>query len=97
METKAKKVTDLIEQEDPHGFPRHKVKSVDTRKRDLVIRIADWMRDKDEPAYDVEVYIAGVYDYNESESFTLSSGLSKQEAKTKATEFVCAQIKKLLK
>lgn len=53
-----------------HHWPRWKVQTVECRKRDLVIRITDWTRDKDEPAYDVEVYIGGVYDWNESACFT---------------------------
>ena len=79
-----------------HHWPRHEVKSVDCRKRDLVIRIADWMDDKDEPAYDVEGYIGGVYDWDESASFTLSSGLTKEEAKSAAVEFAVKQVTKLL-
>jgi len=45
-----------------HQWPRSEAKTVECRKRDLVIRISDWSRDKDEPAFDVEVYIGGVYD-----------------------------------
>jgi len=82
--------------ENAHHWPRNEVKSVDCRKRDLVIRIADWMRDRDEPSYDVECYIGGVYDFNESESFTLNSGLTKAQAKAKAIEYAKAQIEKLL-
>jgi hypothetical protein len=54
----------------PHQWPRQKVKTVECRKRDLVLRIADWTSDKDEPAYDVEIYVGGVYDWNLSRSFT---------------------------
>lgn len=54
-------------QESPGKWPRHKVPSVDCRKRDLVIRIADWSRDKDAAGYDVEVYIGGIYDWEESQ------------------------------
>lgn len=78
-------------------WPRNKVKSVETRKRDLVIRIANWMTDKDEPAFDVECYLNGVYDWNESQCFTLSSGLTRAEAKQRAIEFAQEQIRKHLK
>lgn len=79
-----------------HHWPRHEAKTVECRKRDLVLRITNWMDDKDEPAYDVECYIGGVYDWNESESFTLSSGLTKGQAKQRAIEYAQAQIAKLL-
>ncbi len=79
-----------------HSWPRNKVSSVKTRPRDLVIRITNWLTDKDEPAYDVECYIAGVYDWNESKSFTLSSGLSAKEARLSAIEFAQRQIAKHL-
>ena len=78
------------------GFPRHAVSSVETRKKDLVVRITNWMKDKDEPAYDVEFYVGGVYDYDESKSFTLSSGLTKEQAKENAIKFAQKQIAKLL-
>jgi hypothetical protein len=77
-------------------WPRHAVESVETRKRDLVIRITDWMDDEDEPAFDVECYIGGVYDWNESEGFTLSSGLNKAQAKQAAIAYAQAQIARLL-
>lgn len=83
-----------------HSWPRHAVNSIETRKRDLVVRIADWTRDKDAPCFDVEVYIGGVYDWNESQSFevgTLDHCLpDRQTAKTRAAEFAAIQIKKLL-
>jgi len=79
-----------------HHWPRNEVKSVECRKRDLVIRIADWTKDKEEPAYDVECYIGGVYDWNESEVFSLESELTKSQAKAKAIEFAQKQIAKLL-
>jgi len=69
---------------------------VETRKRDLVIRITNWLTDKDEPAYDVEVYDKGVYDWHQSESFTLSSGLTKEQAKEAAIEFAQNKIRELL-
>lgn len=62
----------------------------------MVVRITNWLDDKDEPAFDVEVYIGGVCDWNESKSFTLSSGLSKQQAKAAAVRFAQTQIAKLL-
>ena len=79
----------------PH-WPRHAVKTVECRKRDLVIRITDWLSDKEEPAYDVEVYIGGVYDWNESQTFALSSGLTPGEAKLNAITFAQSQTAKLL-
>lgn len=81
----------------PQQWPRHAVKSVETRKRDLVIRITDWTRDKDEPAYDVETYVAGVYDYNLSKVFaTRSAGRTKQQARSEAVAFASKQIGDLL-
>ncbi len=77
-------------------WPRHEVKTVDCRKRDLVIRIADWTRDRDEPSYDVEVYIGGVYDWNESESCTVYQHKTKAAAKSAAIAFAQAKIAKLL-
>lgn len=79
-----------------HHWPRHEVATVECRKRDLVIRIADWTADRDEPAFDVECYIGGVYDWNESNGFALNSGLSKAEAKQRAIKFAQQQIAKLL-
>lgn len=78
-------------------WPRKATPSVECRKRDLVIRIADWTRDRDEPAFDVECYIGGVYDFNESKTFaTKSSNRTKAEAKAAAIGFVHNQILKLL-
>ncbi len=68
-------------------WPRQACPSVECRKRDLVIRIADWRRDRDEPGYDVECYIAGVYDWNESQHF---------RTKPEAVAYAAAQIAKLL-
>lgn len=82
--------------ENEHHWPRNEVKSVDCRKRDLVIRIADWLRDKEEPSYDVECHIGGVYDFSESQSFTLNSGLTKAQAKAQAIRYAQDQIAKLL-
>ena len=70
-----------------HQWPRCAVKSVETRKRDLVIRIADWTRTKNAPTYDVELYIGGVCDWNESDSF---------RTKAAAIKFAQDQIAKLL-
>ena len=55
-----------------HQWPRQAVASVETRKRDLVVRIADWSRDREEPAFDVELYVGGVYDWDRSETSHLS-------------------------
>lgn len=82
-----------------HHWPRHEVKSLECRKRDLVLRIADWTRDREEPAYDVEVYIGGVYDWNASESFTTrnaSPPRTKKQAREAAIAFANTQITKLL-
>ncbi len=65
------------------SWPRHTVKSIETRKRDLVIRIADFTRTKDAPCFDVEFYQAGVYDWHKSHSFDASM-LGKDEAKRRA-------------
>lgn len=79
-----------------YHFPRNAVKSVDCRERDLVIRIADWMDDKDEPSFDVEVYIGGVYDWNESKTFTMYEHKNKDVCKKLAIAFAQAQTAKLL-
>ena len=84
----------------PHSFPRKAVSSVECRKRDLVIRIADWTRqspDTGEPAFDVEVYIGGVYDHTKSRTFcTANAGRTKAQAKAEAIAFAMAQIATLL-
>lgn len=71
-----------------HNWPRQAVNSIETRKRDLVIRIADWSRIKNGTGgFDVECYIGGMYDFNESENF---------DTKQQAVEFAHGQIAKLL-
>ena len=78
-------------------WPRHAINSVECRKRDLVIRIADWTRTKDEPAYDVEVYVGGVYDWDLSKTFTTkNSNHTKAQAKAMAVQFAAKQIASLL-
>lgn len=78
-------------------FPRQAVSAVECRKQDLVFRITDWTRDADEPGFDVETYVAGVYDFNLSKVFsTRSSGRTKQEAKQAAIKFVQDSVAKLL-
>jgi hypothetical protein len=77
-----------------NSWPKHKVKSVECRKRDLVIRVTNWLSDKDEPAFDVECYVGGVYDWNKSKCFTLSSGLSKKRAKEEAVKFAQKQVER---
>ena len=79
------------------SWPKNLVDNVDCRKRDLVIRITNWLSDKEEPGYDVEIMNKGVYDWNESKSFTLFSGLSKTQAKNEAIVFAQKSIAKLLK
>lgn len=69
------------------------------RKRDLVIRIADWTRqspETGEPSYDVEVYVGGVYDYDLSKQFTLYEHKTKEKARELAVEFAAKQIAALL-
>ena len=71
-----------------HAWPRHAVPSVECRKRDLVVRIADWHRcTAQSGGWDVEVYIGGVYDWNESKNCA---------TKEEATAYAAAQIAKLL-
>lgn len=70
-----------------HQWPRKAVNSIECRKRDLIVRIADWTRTKEEPAFDVEVYIGGVYDWNQSRTFTLNALGSKERAKEAAVKF----------
>lgn len=82
--------------DNPERWPRCAVRSVETRKRDLVVRITDWMSDKDEPAYDVEVYVGGVYDFNLSKSFTMHSLKNRAACKAQAIAFAQAQIAALL-
>ena len=78
-------------------WPRHAVPSILCRKRDLVIRIADWTRDRDEPGYCVEVYIGGVYDWYESQTCrTANHPQTKAQAKAQAIAFAQAQIARLL-
>jgi dsRNA-specific ribonuclease len=88
-----------IKQSPNKQWPRQAVKTVECRKRDLVIRISDWTRqssESGEPGYDVEVYVGGVYDWNESKCFTFHSGLNKRTAKAAAVKFAAEQISKLL-
>jgi hypothetical protein len=84
--------------ESTNGFPRQAYKSVDCRKRDLVIRIANWTKlsEENSAGYDVEVYIGGIYDFNESETFAISNTIDKSQAKNQAIKFAQKQIAKLL-
>jgi hypothetical protein len=80
-------------------WPRKVQPTVEARKRDLIVRIADWTRQSlrtGEPAYDVEVYIGGVYDWNESKTMTLREYKTKGAAKAAAVKFVQDQVAKLL-
>ncbi len=79
-----------------HQWPRQATKTIETRKRDLVIRIADWSKDRDEPAYDVEVYVGGVYDWNLSESCTVFEHKSLAAAKSAAIAISQKRIAELL-
>lgn len=80
--------------ENAHQWPRKAVKSIEARKRDLIVRIADWTRNKEEPAYDVEVYVGGVYDWNLSKTFPTNG--DKESAKQQAVEFAARQIASVL-
>jgi len=77
-------------------WPRQKVASIDARKKDLIIRISDWTRVKDATGYDVEVYVGGVYDWNESRCFGLALYGSLAVAKKAAVAFASEQIARLL-
>ena len=85
-----------------HHWPRQAVGSVECRKRDLVLRITNWMSDKEEPAYDVECYIGGVFDWNESKVCSRgghvpnSSRKTPVQCKREAIAYAQAQIAKLL-
>jgi hypothetical protein len=81
---------------DAHQWPRKATPSIECRKRDLVIRISDWSRDREEPAYDVEIYIGGVYDWNESKSCTKHQRGTMKAAKQAAIAYAQTQIEKLL-
>lgn len=80
------------------NWPRNATKSVETRKRDVVIRLADWTRNKEEPAYDVEVYEHGVYDWNLSKTFvaTRTPG-GKAGARKAAIEHATKRLQELVK
>lgn len=72
----------------PEQWPRQAVPSIECRKRDLVIRIADWHRvENGTGGFDVECYIGGVYDWNESQNF---------DTKPQAVAYAQAQIARLL-
>lgn len=86
----------IMPSQNKHHWPRQAVKTIECRKRDLVVRVANWMSDRDEPAYDVEVYIGGVYDWNESQSFTIFSLKTEAACKAAAIEYAAKQIAKLL-
>lgn len=77
-------------------WPRQRVASVKTRPRDLVLRITDWTDDTDEPGYDVEVYVGGVYDWTLSESHTRHQYTSDADAKRAAIAFAQKRIKELV-
>lgn len=77
-------------------WPRHAVSSIETRKRDLVVRIADWTRMKEEPTYDVEVYVGGVYDWHLSATIRVSDHTNKEAAKQAAVRIAQLRIAELL-
>ncbi len=79
-----------------HQWPRWQIHTVEARKRDLIIRISDWTRLREEPAYDVELYIGGVYDWDQSASCTIREHGSKEAAKQAAIQFAQAKIKELV-
>ena len=84
--------------ESTNGFPRKAYNSVDCRKRDLVIRIANWTKlsQNNSAGYDVEVYMGGIYDFDESKTFTISNTIDKSQVKNQAIKFAQEQIAKLL-
>ena len=86
----------IKESSNEERWPRERTPVVECRKKDLIVRITNWLRDKDEPGYDVECYIGGVFDWGESENFTLSSGLTKRQARESAIKYAQKQIGKLL-
>jgi hypothetical protein len=91
--------TDMGEPLTETSWPRNIVKAIDCRKRDVIVRIADWSRQSPgsgDPGYDVEVYVHGVYDWNLSKCFTLSSGLTKTQAKQAATKYAGEMLTKIL-
>ena len=77
----------LRESNNEYRWPRKAVRSVETRKRDLVIRISNWTLNRDQPGFDVECYIGGVYDWNQSQVLP---------TKAQAVTFAQQQIAKLL-
>ena len=82
-----------------HQWPRSPAPTIECRPRDLVIRIADWSRQSPqtgEPSYDVEVYIGGVYDWNESTSCTFRKHKTKEAAKAAAIKHAKDAIARLL-
>jgi hypothetical protein len=69
---------------------------LECRNRDVVIRLANWLDDKDEPGYDVEFYIRGRYIDSCSECFTLHKWKYPARAKKEAINFITRQLKKEL-
>ena len=81
-----------------HHWPRNKVPSIECRKRDLIIRIADWTRESPltgDPAFHVETYVGGIYDWTLSQCFCLR-GKTKVQARAEAVAFAQKQIASLL-
>lgn len=69
---------------------------LECRKRDLVIRIADWSEDEHEPGYDVEVYLNGAYVRKHSKCCTVHQYQSIEVAKERAFGFAAEKIKELI-
>lgn len=89
----------LKETPNKHHWPRCIVESIECRRRDLVVRIADWTRqsiESGEPAFDVEIYVGGVYDWTLSKAFCLRNFGSKGSAKRAAVAFAQSSIDNLL-
>ena len=89
----------ILPSKNKQSWPRQAVPQIECRKRDLVIRIADWSRqsmETGEPSFDVEVYIGGVYDWNESDTLTLRKHKTRDAAKAAAITFAQRKIKSLL-
>ena len=63
------------------------MKNTPLRRRDLVtIKLVDWSKDKDEPAYDVEIYKKGVFNSKLSKIFSTKE--DKDIAYSKAKRYI---------
>ncbi len=72
------------------------IKDLKLRDRDiLTIRITDWSDDnlQDEPAIDVEIYINGEYQFDESKVFSINPKNNKFQALEQARKFAISFVK----